>query len=94
MAFKEILKKAQDGRQLVSLFFDPENWDSFALGYVDKLDETHIRLHSLDRYGRFSGYEVRELGDIIKLEMGGHYENKVARFHSAKSSELFKEVIV
>ena len=77
----EILKGAKSEGKIVSIYVEPQNWDSFSLGFVDLIDDNYVRLKSLNKFGEFDGYEIRSLDEIIKIEMDGKYERKIDSLH-------------
>ena len=87
--FEQLGRALRSGR-LVSIHSNPDNLDACSVGYVDALTDTHVRLRSVTPGGRLVGYEVRPVEDVVKVEQGGEYLERVARLEEAGA--VFVEV--
>ncbi len=88
---KKELAHAQKRGIIVSLYDDYDDRDVFSVGYVDQISDTHVRLKAVNENCEFSGYEIRALSDIYKLEYNGKYEKKIQKINN-NIYKVFKEI--
>jgi len=77
MSIRASLEKAKANGDVVSIYTS-DNWDSYSVGYVKNIDETHVCLESITGLGETIGYEFRSVDEIAKVEISGKYEEKIA----------------
>lgn len=77
MSFKNMLEKAKQENKLVSVFNKNDDGELFSIGYVHVVTESFVVLRAYSKYGEDSGYEIRSISEIGKLEMDGKYEKKI-----------------
>lgn len=85
------LKKAKRSGHIVSVHSDPSNQASCAVGYVDQIDDTWIRLKAISIDGENAGYEIRSLDDIFRIDINGAYEKKIGYLRK-NTGKIFREV--
>jgi hypothetical protein len=91
MSVERILKEAKLKQELVSLHLDPHDWSRCSVGFVDLVTADHVRLRSVSKSGEPSGYEIRPLAEISKIETGGKYENCL-KLLMENREQIFKEI--
>lgn len=76
MSIRTSLKKAMQEKRIVSIYTS-DDWSSYSVGYVTRIDSTHICLESITGSGESIGFEIRSLEEITKVETSGKYEQKI-----------------
>ncbi|MBR5714461.1 MAG: hypothetical protein IKX58_06720 [Clostridia bacterium] len=77
MYLKLLELKKQD--MLVSLYYDPDNIDSFIFGKIDAIDEDNIVMRLYNNLGEPDGLFLMSVDDVIRLEYGDAYSERMKK---------------
>lgn len=77
MLHQSLHELCSQGR-LAVLGNDPSELGTFCLGYICFVSTEHYVLLEVDRRGRFDGFHVGKINDIIHLSFGSEYEQAFA----------------
>ena len=70
----ELLKKEENA----SIYFNSNSTDNFAFGKILSIDETNVEMYLISPDGDFDGIIVKPIDDIVRIEVGGQYSEKMA----------------
>lgn len=72
-----LLRNLMEGRQLASLFTDPQNPDNFCVGYVEAVNARQVALRSISPQGKFDGFMVKRIADVFQVLSGEEFEQRL-----------------
>lgn len=78
--YETLLRRAQQGGEVVSIHYDRADFDNVYCGYVESLTPEECRMRLLTRYGLADGWRAFRLADILLVDHGGMYEDRIAYF--------------
>ena len=81
-AIYESLDLARQKNQLVSLHSSPDDWPKCSVGYVKFLSNDYVLIKAVDKYGFDAGYELRQISEVFRVDIGGSYENRLSFLNS------------
>lgn len=80
-----VLECIKEKEQLISVFNDPEENDSFAVGYITELNQEELLLKYYSPQGLYDGYRWMRVEDIFQCGTDGCYEKRVPYFCEAQN---------
>lgn len=85
LTFKSYLSKLMEQKEIVLLYTDEDDTEDFSSGYIARCTDNEIIMLCLDTCGRYDGVAVKMIEDIIKLEYGGQYSERLKKLNSFKN---------
>lgn len=84
---KNTLKTHMASKTLISVYTNRYEWDSFSFGRLAYLSNEILVLEAYTKFGDRSGFEVRKIESVSKIEVGGIYETCLAALIRAEEPE-------
>ncbi len=88
---KDVLKGAMLNHQLVGIYLDPSNLSSCSVGYVDAIDNTKVRLRAISPAGKNTGYEIRLIDELYRVDVDTLYLRKIGFLHK-NHDQIFSDI--
>ena len=86
----DVLVKVRDSENLVALYTDINDYNAFAVGYVQRLSNDKIIILNIGPHGEFDGYSACYIDDIYRVEIGSKYLQKIEKIKKFDISDVFK----
>lgn len=84
---KNNLETHMTSQTLISIYTNRHEWDSFSFGRLAYLSDEILVLEAYTKFGDRSGFEVRKIESVSKIEVGGIYESCLAALIRAEGSD-------
>ena len=105
--FFKKLKVLENNGQIVSIFTDKNNANTWSSGFIEAISEEHIVLKHISPEGRYDGFIARRLNSNYRLDFDGIYEQRLLKLYKIQKQShgpfiidkeqigvnLFKEVL-
>jgi hypothetical protein len=85
----DILKKAVESKEMISIYTDISEQDYFSVGFLEKVTEEYFLMQHVTAEGLEDGHVVRRLGDIYRIDQGSQYERKLEILFDAQKQQHF-----
>ena len=83
---KKILKNLSENEQYISIYSrSDENQNTFSYGQILAVSETNYALVMFSPSGKFDGIKIGEIDNILKIETGGLYDQRMQTIIDKKS---------
>ena len=91
--FNKILDESIEKKLLISIYDNRSDNDKFSVGYAIARFNDSVLLHSVDKYGQYSGYELKPIEDIFKIGCVTEYNNNLGITYSESQFLLHNEMM-
>lgn len=82
----DIIKKYTQ-KEIVSIYTNQEEPDSFSAGIVQAVDEEMVLINHITPYGLYDGYIVKQVSKVYRIEHNGQYEQKITKLYSFRKQK-------
>ncbi len=79
MSLTNKLAELAKSESFVSVYFGYNNWEKFSFGKLTYVSDEILVLQAYTKYGEVSGYEIRMVSEISKIEIDGKYEQHLTK---------------
>ena len=86
----KLMNKFIKNKQIISIYDDPNEMDTFYCGIITKSDNESILLKSIANDGSDSGFHLILIKDIYSVSYNGQYENNLKILYE-NQGKIFKE---
>ena len=76
-----------NGDEMISIYYDFDNPDTFTLGYLLGIDENNVLVNRVDRYGEENGFCVINSDNIYNFEQDKMYIEKIETLFNLKQQK-------
>lgn len=80
--FFQKLKNLEMKNEIISIFTDRNNADTWSSGFIESLSKEHIILKHISPIGRYDGFIARRLDNIFRLDYDGIYEHRLLKLYN------------
>ena len=81
MTIEKTLDSKLNNGEIISVFCNPEDNYSAAVGFLTAVDDTHFVLKHVTVAGRYDGYTLRSKDQIFRIEEKTSYENSLQKLY-------------
>ncbi len=78
------LKALEKRNEIVSIFTDRNNADTWLSGFIESISKEHIILKHVSPEGKYDGFVARRLDDIFRLDFDGIYEHRLLKLYNTQ----------
>ena len=91
--FDDLLASIKN-EELLSVYTDVENTDTFSAGFLQAISEGFLLLSHVTPYGMYDGYLVKISNNVYRIERDGKYENILTKLYTYKQQKHEKVDII
>lgn len=82
LTFRSYLSNLMEQKEIVLFYTDEEDTEVLSAGYISTCTDNEIIVLYVDPFGSDNGVAVKSIEDIIKVEYGGQYSNRLKKLNS------------
>ena len=83
-----ILQELIISKEIVVIYTDNENTNTFSVGYILAYSENEIVVAYVDEFGNNDGFLGKKTYNIIKLEYRSKYSNKIQKLNKIRGNSI------